>query len=378
MANKGAYISSSITDPALRDTFQSFADEIEASGVTISDVDPDASLKARSGRLWYNAASSNLFIFSDAQGGYVRATGESKNYHSVRIYYPVTIGVGAPAAPVVTLTWANLTQASANAQYKGGLVLTNGTSVSSPSSGLGVWKEEPPIDFNNISNVVYWSDLKFQRESGSATTTVTGTTPRAQVNFFGLVTFNNLINTINNTGNSGVTEIEGGRIKTNSITANEISANTITANNITANGITGHAFSQSSSVSAISTSYQNVAALSYTRNNYSSANCLVECEFATFATEASTIGGSGTYFPTRYAQSNINFTWGGTLVQGLTNNSTRAQNYSGFRLAKLYGPNAGPTGGLLLLQVQRTGSGTNHSGYLHVYMPAVRVTEFKR
>ena len=63
MSNKGAYISPSITDPALRDSLQSFADEIEASGLTIADVDPDASLKARGGRLYYNATSSNLFIF---------------------------------------------------------------------------------------------------------------------------------------------------------------------------------------------------------------------------------------------------------------------------------------------------------------------------
>ena len=222
----GTMISPSITDPALRDTLQSFADEIEASGITISDVDPDASLKARSGRLWYNAASSNLFIFSDTQGGYVRATGEEKNYHAVRIYWPNNASTYPASPPQVTLTWANLTAASAGAQYTGGLTL--------PTVSGTAWQEEPPSILNNQQTNVWWSDVVFQRIGGSATTVSTGTIPRKHINFDGLVTFTNngIITSV------GQTIIDGGKIDTGTLNADRIIAGSIETDRISNNAVT--------------------------------------------------------------------------------------------------------------------------------------------
>jgi len=229
-----SYISPSITDPALRDTLQSIADDVDASGITISDVDPDASLTARSGRLWYNATSSNLFIFSDAQGGYVRATGEEKSYHSVRIYYVVDLlNLFVPSAPQVTLTWANLTQASAGAQYKGGLVLTSGSNPNiSSNTGNGMWVENPPAVFNDNTKQVFWSDLTFQRESGSATTTTTGTTPVKHIHIDGLVTFTN-----QSIVGQGQTTIDGGKITTGTLNADRIVAGSIQTDKMALNSV---------------------------------------------------------------------------------------------------------------------------------------------
>ena len=230
MANKGAYISSSITEPALRDTFQSFADEIEASGVTISDVDPDASLKARSGRLWYNSATSNLFIFSDVQGGYVPAAGgNDKSYHALRLYWPNTSN-SAPPAPQVTLTWANLTQASAGAQYTGGLTLPpyNGTT----------WTETPPTTMSNSQTTVWWSDIVFQRNGSEATTVSTGTSPRKHIHFDGLVTFSNNSYITSGQVNGAVTSISGDVIDTGTINANTVNVRNLNTETLTNNAVT--------------------------------------------------------------------------------------------------------------------------------------------
>jgi len=216
-----SYISPSITDPALRDTLQSIADDVDASGITISDVDPDASLTARSGRLWYNATSSNLFIFSDAQGGYVRATGEEQSYHAVRIYWPNSASVYPASPPQVTLTWANLTAASAGAQYTGGLTL--------PTVSGTAWQEDPPKTLSTGQTHIWWSDVIFQRIGGPNTTVSTGTTPQKHTNFNGVVTFNSL-----STSNPGSTIINGDNITTGSINFNRITGVSISASAITA------------------------------------------------------------------------------------------------------------------------------------------------
>ena len=239
---KGAYISPAITDPAIKETLLSFADEIEAAGLTIADADPDASLKARGGRLWYNASSSNLFIFSDDTGNYqpVTAAGEDKMYHSLRIYYPIATTTALPSAPVIKLTWANLTQASANAQFKGGLTLNSNNAAVSGASGLGVWQEDPPSQFDGNTHKVAWSDLVFQRTGDEATTVVTGSTPRAHVIFTGLVTFTNLSTageTTINGGNITTGVVNADLITTGNLNAARISGGTIAAGHISANSI---------------------------------------------------------------------------------------------------------------------------------------------
>lgn len=300
-----SYISPSITDPALRDTLQSLADDVDASGITISDVDPDASLTARSGRLWYNATSSNLFIFSDAQGGYVRATGEDKNYHAVRLYYVTAVGATPGlAAPQITLTWDNLTQSSAGGRYSGGLVLTSGSNTNiSTNTGQNKWVENPPSEFSGNSYEIWWSDVIFQRTGGEATTISAGTTPLKHIHFSGLVTFGNnsyitgsqAASAINN----NTTLIDGGKITTRSIEADQIKVGTLLADNLQLNSITR----------IFSGSHINVLpGQNYSSNftgvgtgTYSSTALSVITVYGT-STSSTSVTITGTYTGTSYAQ----------------------------------------------------------------------------
>jgi len=346
---KGAYISPAITDPALKETLLSFADEIEASGLTIANVDPDASLKARGGRLYYNAATDNLFIFSDDTGNYQPVSaGEEKTYHTVRIYWQRESSAGStiPAGPpVVTLTWANLTQASTNAAYKGGLVLDS----SSPSYALadanisangntaanaeGRWSENPPLGFNNSVFTIYWSDLTFQRTGAEATTTSTGTEPVKHIHFDGLVIFSNSlgdpISKINN-----VTKINGDYLKTGTIDADEINVRELNTETLKNNSITH--------VSGFSQTPTNLGTSDF--NNDKTFNIKANTSFSFFFNIIVQIFGAGNANATIQLEGFYSVNGGGNYISFPVNVSTNSSDVIGARTLAIAGGTA-VTGG---------------------------------
>ena len=123
---------------------------------------------------------------------------------SRRVYYPSASG--APSAPTATVTWATLVLSG----------LTAG------------WSETAPTASATSTTLIYFSDLIFTDDTGTATTSAdTGSTPIEGTSFSGIVTFDNGDFALD--GNT-VTGIDGNNLSDTSITGGKLaSTNIITA-----------------------------------------------------------------------------------------------------------------------------------------------------
>jgi hypothetical protein len=304
---KGAYISPAITDVNVRQTLQSILDELEGGSITIGNGAP--SIAGRAGRLWLNAATNDLYIYADGEW---KLQGIDKLYHAVRIYWVdpqgitdgTSAGQTAPPAPLVTVTWSNLS----NSNSSSGLALpTYGRTGQSSSS----WVASPPGNFNTVSTTIWWSDVIFIRNGTEASTTATGTTPVQHTYISGTVTFTGA-NGITKDG-SGNTVIDGGKIDTDSIKADSIdltgSSGTLLADSdfqtwITNNTVGGNSNSVGSSAPSSPAVYDTWWDSSVNKLKYWNGS-----SWAAFSLEADSIVSSFTYTGTLLAQ-NI----GGTTI----------------------------------------------------------------
>ena len=127
-------------------------------------------------------------------------------------------------------TTANAPSAPAGTTYTFSTGLVSGTGI---GTGVNTWTNEPRPQVATSSNIHY--TLRYYGTEASASSTTIAVTYSSVVqytNFTGVVTFSNGTFSSGSTeidGSSDATSIDGGNIKTNSITATQIAADTITA-----------------------------------------------------------------------------------------------------------------------------------------------------